>query len=473
MSEEKPRLEFHQRPVLAPGLSQCGRKLLDRMFGYWVPPPQTEDEVDWVNDADWARLRQAPLRARYLLRWLGGLLLLFLLWAAIAQVDEVTRGTGKVTPLRQVQVVQAVDGGIISEILVREGQLVEIGQLLFNIDTTRFTSSVRENRVQYLALLTKAARLRALAEGSAFEAPPEVVTEDPELLEQERSLYNAMRNELDAQQGIARQQLAQRNQELVEVRSRREQAGQSYDLTAKELAMTKPLATSGAVSEVELLRLERDVGRYRGERDQAAAQLVRIQAAISEASRKVQEQEISFRNVARNEFAETMAKLNSLSEGGTALSDRLARAAVKSPVKGTIKRLLVNTVGGVLQPGKEIVEIVPIDDALLLEARILPKDIGFLRPGQKALVRFTAYDFAVFGGLDAVVEHIGADTVTDDKGNAFYVVRVRTLKTNFGKNMPIIPGMVADVDVMTGKKSVLSYLLKPVIRAKSYALTER
>ena len=473
MSDEQPRLEFHQRPVLAPGLSQRGRKLFDRVFAYWVPPPQADEEVDWVSDADWARSQQAPLRGRFLLRWLGGLLVLFLLWAAIAQVDEVTRGTGKVTPSRQVQVIQAVDGGIISEILVREGETVEVGQLLFRIDTTRFTSSVRENRVQYLALLTKAARLRALAEGSAFEAPPEVVKEDPALLEQERSLYNAKRNELEAQLGIARQQLAQRNQELVEVRSRREQAAQSYDLTAKELAMTKPLASSGAVSEVELLRLERDVGRYRGERDQAAAQLVRIQASISEASRKVQEQEITFRNLARNEFAETMAKLNSLSEGGTALSDRLARATVKSPVKGTVKRLLVNTVGGVLQPGKEIVEIVPSEDALLLEARILPKDIAFLHPGQKALVRFTAYDYAVFGGLDAVVEHIGADTVTDDKGNAFYVVRVRTLKSSIGKNLPIIPGMVADVDVMTGKKSVLSYLLKPVIRAKSYALTER
>ncbi len=473
MSDEQPRSGFLQRTVLAPGLSQRGSKLFDRVIAYWIPPPQTDEEMDWVSDADWARLRQAPLRARFLLRWLGGLVVLFLLWAAIAQVDEVTRGTGKVTPSRQVQVIQAVDGGIISEILVREGQAVEVGQLLFSIDTTRFTSSVRENRVQYLAMLTKAARLRALAEGSAFEAPPEVVKEDPALLEQERSLYNAKRNELDAQLGIARQQLAQRNQELVEVRSKREQAAQSYDLTAKELAMTKPLASSGAVSEVELLRLERDVGRYRGERDQAAAQLVRIQASISEASRKVQEQEITFRNLARNEFAETMAKLNSLSEGSTALSDRLTRAAVKSPVKGTIKRLLVNTVGGVLQPGKEIVEIVPSDDALLLEARILPKDIAFLHPGQKALVRFTAYDYAVFGGLDAVVEHIGADTVTDDKGNAFYVVRVRTLKSSIGKNLPIIPGMVADVDVMTGKKSVLSYLLKPVIRAKSYALTER
>ena len=356
---------------------------------------------------------------------------------------------------------------------MREGQAVEAGQLLFRIDATRFVSSVRENRVQYLALLTKAARLKALAEGSPFEAPPEAVQEDPQLLEQERSLYQAKRNELDAQLGIARQQLAQRNQELVEIRSRREQAAQGYDLTARELALNKPLVSSGAVSEVELLRLERDVGRYRGERDQAAAQIVRVQSAISEASRKIQELEITFRNTARNELADTMSKLNSLSEGSTALSDRVIRAEVKSPVKGTLKRVLVNTVGGVLQPGKEIAEIVPADDALLLEARISPKDIAFLRPGQKALVRFTAYDYVIYGGLDAMVEHIGADTILDEDGKAYYLVRVRTLKSSLGKNLPIIPGMVAEVDVLTGKKSVLSYLLKPVLRAKSYALTER
>ncbi len=182
---------------------------------------------------------------------------------------------------------------------------------------------------------------------------------------------------------------------------------------------------------------------------------------------------MSFRNDTRNELADTMAKLNSLSEGSTALSDRVKQADVKSPVKGTIKRLLVTTVGGVLQPGKEIVEIVPTDDALLLEARISPKDIAFLHPGQEATVRFTAYDFAVYGALKAVVDQIGADTVTDDDGNAFYVVRVRTLQSSLGKSLPILPGMVAEVDILTGKKSVLTYLLKPVIRAKSHALTER
>lgn len=470
---DKMRFDPLKTPVLAPRLSQRGRVLLDRIFAYWIPPPKKDDDGDWSPDADWGRLQQEPLRARFLLRWLGLLVVLFLLWASIAQVQEVTRGTGRVTPSRQLQVIQAVDGGVVSEIMVREGQSVEPGQLLFKIDETRFISSLRENRVQYLALLAKAARQRALAEGKPFIPPEIVAKEDPKLVEQERSLYEAQHAELETQIGIVRQQLAQRNQELVETQARRDQAAQAYDLTAKELAMTKPLAATGAASEVELLRLDRDVGRFRGERDQAAAQVVRLQAAIAEAARKVQEQEMSVRNQARNDMAETVAKLNALTEGSTALSDRVTRAAVRSPVKGTINRLLVNTVGGVLQPGKEIVEIVPADDTLLLEARIAPKDIAFLRPGQKALVRFTAYDYAIFGGLDARVESIGADTVTDEKGNAFYIVRVRTLKSSLGKNMPILPGMVADVDVMTGKKSVLSYLLKPVLRAKSYAFSER
>jgi adhesin transport system membrane fusion protein len=445
---------------------------MDRLFARWIPP-RPEDSLGWTADADWARLDQQPLRARYLLRAIGIILLAFLLWATFATVDEVARGSGKVIPSRQVQVVQAVDGGVVAEILVREGQTVEAGQSLFLIDETRFVSSLRENRVQYLALLAKAARLRALAENTPFVLPPEIVKEDPKLVEEERSMYDARRNELAAQLSIARQQLMQRNQELIEVRSRREQAAQGYDLTARELAMTRPLATSGAVSDVELLRLERDVSRYRGERDQAGAQIARLQSSIAEASRKVQELEIVFRNQMRNELGETMAQLNSLSEGSTALTDRVQHANVKSPVKGTVKRLLVTTVGGVLQPGKEIVEIVPTDDDLLLETRISPKDIAFLWPGQKATVRFTAYDFAIYGGLDAVVDQIAADTVTDDDGNAYYLVRVRTLKSSLGKELPIIPGMVAEVDIMTGKKSVLAYLLKPVTRAKSVAFTER
>ncbi len=454
------------------GANPRSRALVDRVFSRWVPD-KTDENLDWVSDAEWARLSQEPLRARAVLRWLLVILILLVTWAAIAQVDEVTRGIGKVIPSSQLQVLQSVDGGVVSAIHVKEGDVVEAGQLLLNIDETRFVSSLRENQAQYLALLAKAARLRALAEGALFVVPPEVAEQSPELVEQERSLFNARRNELDAQISIARQQLAQREQELNEVRARRDQAAKGYELSSRELSVTQPLVSSGAVSEVELLRLQRDVSRYKGDRDQSEAQLVRIQAAIAEARRKVSEVELNFRNQARIELADVMSKINSLSEGSLALSDRVKQATLKSPVKGTIKRLLVNTIGGVVQPGKDVVEIVPLEDALMLEVRILPKDIGFLRPGQTAKVRFTAYDFAIYGGLDAEVDQIGADTVTDEEGNAYYMVRVHTLESSFGRDMPIIPGMQAEVDIKTGKKSVLSYLLKPVLRAHQRALTER
>jgi membrane fusion protein, adhesin transport system len=215
------------------------------------------------------------------------------------------------------------------------------------------------------------------------------------------------------------------------------------------------------------------VSALSGERQQASAQIQQTQAALDEAQRKVDEVALTFDNRWRNELAETMARLNSLSESGTALADRVSKAEVRSPVRGTVKRLLVNTVGGVVQPGDELLEIVPLDDALLLETKIRPRDIAFLRPQQPAMVKFTAYDFAIYGGLEAEVEQIGADTVTDENGNAFYIVRVRTHKTSLGDDLPIIPGMVAEVDIVTGEKTVLSYLLKPVLRAQSNALRER
>ena len=405
---------------------------------------------------------------------IGIVFVLFIAWAAIAQLDEVTRGEGKVIPSKQIQILQSIDGGLVSEILVREGDVVQANQLLVKIDETRFVSSVKENRVQYLGLVAKAARLKASSDGKPFVPPPEVVKDVPQLAEQERELYETKRAEMEAAVSIARQQLIQRQQELGEAQARRAQAGQGYDLTSRELSVTKPLINSGAVSEVELLRLERDVSRYRGERDMASSQINRIQASISEAQRKIEEVSLNFRNDAGRELSETVSKLNSLAEGSVALTDRVKQSSIRSPVKGTVKRLLVNTVGGVVQPGKDMIEIVPLEDALLLEAKVLPKDIAFLRPSQQAVVKFTAYDFSIYGGLEGTLEHIGADTVMDEKGNAFYVVRVRTIKGGFGDaNLPILPGMVAEVDILTGKKSVLAYLMKPVLRAKSVALSER
>lgn len=446
---------------------------IDKVFSQ-LDRTHLEKDLDFDANADWAITEQTPHGARTFVWFSGGAVLVLLLWGYFAELDEVTRGEGKVIPSRQVQVLQSMDGGIVSEILVKEGQTVRLGELLLRVDPTRMVSSLRENRSQYFSLLAKGARLRALAEGSRFIPPAEVVKDSPEIAEQERALYESRRAELDATIGVARQQLSQRTQELVSIRAKREQATQSYNLTARELEMTRPLAKSGAISDVELLRLERDVARYRGERDSANSDIPRLESAINEATRKMQEVELTFRNVARSELSETNAKLNALSEGSTALEDRVKQTEIRSPVNGTVKQLKINTVGGVVQPGKDVIEVVPSDDALVLEARVLPRDIAFLRPGQKALVKFTAYDFATYGGLEAALEHISADTVIDEKGNAFFLVKVRTLSTSIGsQQLPIIPGMVAEVDILTGKKSVLSYLLKPILRAKAKAMTER
>lgn len=445
---------------------------VDSWLANWKESPDAHD-ADFVQDADNFMIHQEPLRARILVKTILIALALFIMWAAVALVDEITKGEGKVIPSSQVQVLQSLDGGIVVELNVKEGQIVEAGQILLRVDPTRFESSVRENRSQYLALTTKAARLRALAEGLPFVPPPEVLIEDPKTVQDEQRLYETARSNVEAQVAIARQQLVQRQQELSEMRSKREQASQAYELTARELAVTKPLISSGAVSEVELLRLERDTARFRGERDMATAQILRSQAAMAEASRKIEEVELNARNEVRKELGDTMAKLNAFTEGSVALADKVKHAAIRSPVKGTVKRLLINTVGGVVQPGRDLVEVVPLDDALILEAKVAPKDIAFLRPGQPAMVKFTAYEFSTYGGLEAKLEHIGADSITDERGNTFFLVRVRTNKSSLGANLPIIPGMVAEVDIITGQKSILSYLLKPVLRAKQGALTER
>ena len=427
-------------------------------------------------EAEVVMSRRKTQRAQLIVRSAVGVLVLLILWATFAEVEEVTRGDGKVIPSRQLQVVQSLDGGVVSEILVREGEVVEEGQLLLKIDETRATSGVRESAAQGFALRARAARLRAIAEGTSFK-PPEINNandaEESRILEEERRLYETKLSELNTMVAINRQQLAQRQQELSEMRARRDSAQRSLQLNQQELSKTRPLLASGAVSDVDILRLEREVSRSRGDVDQASAQISRVQAAIGEAQRKIQETEQIFRNEARRDMADVLGKLNALNEGAVALLDKVDKSQVKSPVRGRVQRLLANTVGGVVSPGKDIVEIVPLDDQLVLEARVVPRDIAFIHPGQLATVKFTAYDFSIYGGLEANVENISPDTIVDEKGNAYYLVRVRTTKPNFNEQLPIIPGMTAEVDILTGKKTVMSYLLKPVLKARAYALSER
>lgn len=436
-------------------------------------PTKTEEDMAWMEEAQLAMVEQEPIRAKKLLYVVALILVVFVVWAHFTKIDEVTRGEGRVTPSGQVQVIQSLDGGIVTDILVREGQTVLTGAPLIRIDETRALSSLRENRGQYFSLAAKQARLKALANGTEFDPPAEIAEEAPAIFAQEQALYLSRKNELASQINIAQQQLNQRSKELVEVQARSVQAQRGFDLSSRELALTKPLEASGAVSEVDLLRLERETSRLRGERDQALAQISRIQASIVEAQQKINEVEQNFRSEVRTELSEATAELNSLTETSVALRDRVKQATLHSPVNGTISRLFYNTIGGVIEPGKQVMEIVPSDDALVLETKIQPKDIAFVQLLQPATVKLTAYDYTIYGTLDAIVENISADSVVDDEGNAFYIVRVRTLRSSLGENLPIIPGMVAQVDILTGKKSVLSYLLKPVLKAKSYAFTER
>ena len=463
------------RAVLA--VLEAVRKLFDPISRRVLGPAAEADPAGFRSfeaEAQQVMSRDKTHRAQVIVRAAVLTVVVLLVWASLAHVQEVTRGEGKVIPSKQLQIVQSLDGGVVSEILVREGQVVDAGQLLLKIDETRATSGVRESAAQGFALRARQARLRALAEGSAFVAPAmRNEAEESRILAEERSLYDAKMNELRNLLGINQQQLAQRQQELGEMRARKSSADRSLELNQQELTKTKPLLATGAVSEVDILRLDREVSRSRGESEQAAAQISRVQAAIGEAQRKSQETELAFRNEARRDLAEVMGKLNALNEGAVALTDRVDKAQVKSPVRGRVQRLFANTVGGVVQPGKDIVEIVPLDDNLVLEAKVAPRDIAFIRPDQAATVKFTAYDFSIYGGLEAKVENISPDTIVDERGNAFYLVRVRTTQPNFSAKMPIIPGMTAEVDILTGNKTVMSYLLKPLLKGKAYALSER
>lgn len=309
-----------------------------------------------------------------------------------------------------------------------------------------------------------------------MQIPPEITQKAPELVDDERALFKAHLEQLENNRKILQAQRKQRRQELDEARARRTHLQRSLDLLSRELKMTEPLVEAGAISEVDVLRLRRQVSDLQGELDAVKLSIPRLESLLDEAEKKLEEVELSFRAKAREQLADVLSELSQLQESAVALQDRVKRTEVRSPVRGTIKQVLVTTVGGVVQPGMDLVEIVPLDDTLLVEAKISPRDIGFIGPGQEAVVKITAYDFAIYGGLKGRVEQISADAIQDQDGKNFYLVRVRTEKNHLGTDehpLPIIPGMQAKVDILTGKKTVLQYLLKPVLRAKQKALRER
>ncbi|MCK5523289.1 MAG: HlyD family type I secretion periplasmic adaptor subunit [Thiomargarita sp.] len=418
-----------------------------------------------------------PPRFTHLILWITVLFFTTAgVWAHYSIIDEVTRGYGKVIPSSQVQVVQNLEGGIVSEILIKEGDIVKKDQVLLRIDDTRFASSYRESQVTSSAMEAKKARLTAESQGKPFKLPRKLKKSKRELFLNERSLAQSHQQELQASIAILNQQKNQITLEIKELKSRQHQLQHSYNLVQKELKITKPLVKKGVLSEVELLHLQREASAIKVEFESTRLSIPRAESSIVEANHKIEEIKVIFRTRALSELNEIQAELSRLSESKPALKDRVIRTAVRSPVKGTIKRIKVTTIGGVVQPGMDLVEIVPLEDTLLIEAQIRPSDIAFLHPGKTAMIKLTAYDFSTFGGLKASLEHISADTIINERGEAFFLIRLRTERNSLGSNdspLPIIAGMTVNVDILTGKKSLLDYLLKPIKKAQEQALRER
>lgn len=436
--------------------------------------PRADAEfVDGVAGAD---LRGPGRFAHLLLGVLVTFLVVFLAWASWAALEEVTRGEGRVIPSSEVQLVQNLEGGIVRELLVHEGEIVDAGQVLLRIDDTTAASTFREARARYLSLLAQSARLRAEIDETAVNFPPEVLNEARDAAENEQALFNARQDDLQTQIEILRSQARQREQELTELHSQQEQLERSYELAREELRITEPLAQRRIVPQVEYLRLQRQVNELRGNLEQTKLAVPRVEEALAEAHRRIEEQLLSFRSEALRERNAVEAELSAMREAITAEEDRVSRTEVRSPVRGAIKDMHVTTVGQVVQPGQDLVEIVPLDDTLLVEAQVRPADIAFVRPGLPATVKVTAYDFSIYGGLDGEVVDISADTIVNEQGEAFYRMRVRTADNELGtaaSPLPIIPGMTVQVDVLTGEKTVLDYLLKPILKAQQNALRER
>jgi membrane fusion protein, adhesin transport system len=465
-----PRIDFA-------ALRERAKELLHKiLFPAAAADPEAKAEAEFMPGRLGALLQNPPRPAFLIIRGSMALFIILFLWAAFAHLDEATVGDGKVIPSSQVQVIQNLEGGIVAKIPVNVGDVVKKDQVVLNIDQTRFSSSLGESRAKYLALQAKTLRLAAEVDGKPYVVPPEFEQENPLVFKEERALYNSRKAENEATISVLRRQVEQRQQELNEKRAKAAQLAESYKFVQQEVALTRPMAAQKVISDVELLRLERQATDIRGELDATRLAIPRLEASLQEGRDKVEGAQAKFKSDAATELSLARAELEGTSASSLAAADRLERTTVRSPVNGIVKSLKVTTVGGVIQPGNEVMEIVPIEDNLLIEAKVRPSDVAFLHPGQPAMVKITAYDYSIYGGLEATLENITADSITNDKGESFYLVRVRTKTNRFGtvdKPMPIIPGMLATVHIKTGRKTVLQYVLKPIIKAHSEALSER
>ena len=433
-------------------------------------------DYEFMHSLSSAVLEVAPTRLRFVLYFWVIAILGFLTWANFALIDEIARGDGEIIPSGENQMIQNLEGGIVDEILVTEGQEVKKGQILLKIDNKKSASSYSSNAVRADALQAKIARLRAESKGQKFNVSAELKAKIPLIVENEESLYETNKRQLNSKLSGLRERLSQKRQELSEAQSQMKHLKSSHEMIETEVRMTEPMVRKGVRSKIDFLKLQREANEIDSKYDATRKSIPRLRSAIKEVQSSIEETKYMFKSDSKIKRNEAVSELRSLRENSTALEDQVSRTVVKSPMNGVVQKLFVHTVGGVLKPGEDIMEIVPSDENLLVEVKIKPSDIAFIYYGQKAIVKFSAYDFAIYGGLDGKVVYISADTIKDEKDNVFYRVQIKTDVNYLGdetKKLKIIPGMTLNVDIITGQKSVLDYILKPILKTKQYTFSER
>ena len=401
-------------------------------------------------------------------------------WASYAEIDEITRGDGKIIPATKTQSIQATEAGVVKLIEVTLGQIVQAGDLIVRLDDTSTSSSLGESIAKHRALTARIARLTLEETGdydSPYACPAQLRTDAPQICDNEARLFSAKRDNYLNRAEVLQQRQAQKQNELAEVNANIARLRGNLEVSTRELTLMRPMAKRRLVAKTELIRVERDVTELRGQLALAQESIERIKGSIQEAKLQVKELSLQVQQEALDQKTLALADLSVLDETVRGGANRVARTDIRSPVDGVINSLAINTIGSFVQPGSLIAEVVPTSEELLVQARISPRDVAFIRVGQPALVKVSAYDFSIYGGLEASVSTVTADSVVDPKtGEAFFQVLVKTDKAfleHGGRRHKITPGMIGSVDIITGRKTILHYLLKPINKARQEALTER
>jgi adhesin transport system membrane fusion protein len=435
-----------------------------------------QDDLSFMSELDQAA-RLKPSRASKIFLWsVTALFVWVFIWCAVSEVEERIRGMGQVMPSGDVQVVQSLEGGVLTEIDVREGDRVRKGQVLLRIDDVQFASEGRGIEAQMMALKAKQARLKAETTDSPFAVDPETEKKYPDIAAGEEKLYKSRQSDLSTALGIIEDDVKEASANLSEVRASIAKLSKSKELQQKEYAITERLAAQKAVPEIERIRLEKELNETSGNLSSAIESANSLEAKLSGARKREAEKRGDFKSQALGELNDVESKIAAISENLKAAQDKVRRTGLTSSVDGVVQKVYVRTVGGVIQPAQKLVDIVPATDDLLIRARILPADVAFLKPGQKVRVNITAYDPQLYGTLEGRLERIGADSIEDQKGERFFEIDVRTLKNFLGDEtapLPIAPGMVAEAEVIVGKRTILTYLMKPILRTKDRAFTEK